>query len=76
MSTDPDLEAALAAAGLAGAAPGTTVPGPLVIAGPDDLPESVPAADYGTSRATPMAGGTQAGDPRERDAVVARAAIG
>ena len=38
MSTDPDLEAALAAAGLAGAAPGTTVPGPLVIAGPDDLP--------------------------------------
>lgn len=33
MSADPDLEAALA-----GAAPGTTVPGPLVIAGPDDLP--------------------------------------
>ena len=40
MSTDPDLEAALAAAGLAGAAPGTTVPGPLVIAGPDDLPDA------------------------------------
>ena len=38
MSTDPDLEAALAAAGLGGAAPGTAVPGPLVIAGPDDLP--------------------------------------
>ena len=40
MSTDPDLEAALAAAGLAGAAPGTTVSGPLVIAGPDDLPDA------------------------------------
>ena len=40
MSTDPDLEAALAAAGLAGAAPGATVPGPLVIAGPDDLPDA------------------------------------
>ena len=38
--SDPDLEAALAAAGLAGAAPGTTVPGPLVIAGPDDLPDA------------------------------------
>ena len=40
MSTDPDLEAALAAAGLAGAAPGSMVPGPLVIAGPDDLPDA------------------------------------
>ena len=40
MSTDPALEAALAAAGLAGAAPGTTVPGSLVIAGPDDLPNA------------------------------------
>jgi len=40
VSTDPDLEAALAAAGLAGAAPGATVPGPLVIAGPDDLPDA------------------------------------
>ena len=40
MSTDPDLEAALAAAGLGGAAPGTAVPGPLVIAGPDDLPDA------------------------------------
>jgi hypothetical protein len=38
--SDPDLEAALAATGLAGAAPGTTVPGPLVIAGPDDLPDA------------------------------------
>ncbi len=38
--SDPALEAALAAAGLAGAAPGTTVPGPLVIAGPDDLPDA------------------------------------
>ena len=38
MSTDPALEAALAAAGLAGAAPGATVPGSLVVAGPDDLP--------------------------------------
>ncbi len=35
MSTDPDLEAALAAAGLGGGAPG-----PLVIAGPDDLPDA------------------------------------
>jgi Cobalamin-independent synthase, Catalytic domain len=40
VSTDPALEAALAAAGLAGAAPGATVPGPLVIAGPDDLPDA------------------------------------
>jgi hypothetical protein len=39
VSTDPDLEAALAAAGLAGATPGTTVPA-LVIAGPDDLPDA------------------------------------
>ena len=40
MSTDPDLDAALAAAGLADAAPGAAVPGPLVIAGPDDLPDA------------------------------------
>ena len=40
MTTDPDLEAALAAAGLAGATPGTTVPGSLVVAGPDDLPDA------------------------------------
>jgi Cobalamin-independent synthase, Catalytic domain len=40
VSTDPDLEAALAAAGLAGAAPGSTAPGSLVIAGPDDLPDA------------------------------------
>jgi hypothetical protein len=37
VSTDPDLEAALAAAGLAGTTPGS---GPLVIAGPDDLPDA------------------------------------
>ena len=40
MSTEPDLEAALAAAGLADATPGETVPGSLVIAGPDDLPDA------------------------------------
>ena len=40
MSTDPDLEAALAAAGLAGVTPGTTAGGPLVIPGADDLPET------------------------------------
>jgi hypothetical protein len=40
VTTDPDLEAALAAAGLSGATPGSTLPGPLVIAGPDDLPDA------------------------------------
>jgi hypothetical protein len=40
VSTDPDLDAALAAAGLAGATPGATVPGSLVIAGPEDLPDT------------------------------------
>ena len=40
MSTDPALEAALAAAGLAGATPGAPA-SPLVVAGPDDLPEAV-----------------------------------
>ena len=40
VSTEPDLEAALAAAGLADATPGETVPGSLVIAGPDDLPDA------------------------------------
>jgi Cobalamin-independent synthase, Catalytic domain len=39
VSTDPALEAALAAAGLAGTAPGAPA-GPLVVAGPDDLPEA------------------------------------
>jgi Cobalamin-independent synthase, Catalytic domain len=39
VSTDPALEAALAAAGLAGAAPGAPA-GPLVVAGPDDLPDA------------------------------------
>ena len=39
MSTDPALEAALAAAGLAGAAPGAPA-SPLVVAGPDDLPDA------------------------------------
>jgi Cobalamin-independent synthase, Catalytic domain len=37
MSTDPALEAALAAAGLAGATPGAPA---LVVAGPDDLPDA------------------------------------
>jgi hypothetical protein len=40
VSTDPALEAALAAAGLAGAPPGAAVPGPLVVAGPDDPPDA------------------------------------
>jgi len=40
VSSDPDLEAALAAAGLAGTTPGATAPGPLVIAGPGDLPDA------------------------------------
>jgi len=39
VSTDPALEAALAAAGLAGTAPGAPAR-PLVVAGPDDLPET------------------------------------
>ena len=42
MTTDPGLEAALAAAGLNGAAPGVTVPGPLVVAGPDEMPDAAP----------------------------------
>src|SRR5918997_1469063 len=39
-AADP-LEAALAAAGLSGARPGATVPGPLVV-GPDDAPDTTP----------------------------------
>ena len=39
MSTDPALEAALAAAGLAGARPGDER-SPLVVAGPEDLPDA------------------------------------
>jgi Cobalamin-independent synthase, Catalytic domain len=40
VSTDPDLDSALAAAGLAGVTPGATAGGPLVVPGADHLSEA------------------------------------
>ncbi len=71
MSTDPALEAALAAAGLAGAPPGATVPDPLVVAGPDDLPDapSPEPARWAPGAATGV-GSLPGTDPAEAAAAV------
>jgi Cobalamin-independent synthase, Catalytic domain len=71
VTTDPDLEAALAAAGLAGATPGATVPGPLVVAGPDDLPDArLPEPERWARGAATGVGSLPGTDPAEAAATV------
>jgi Cobalamin-independent synthase, Catalytic domain len=70
VSTDPDLEAALAAAGLAGATPGAPA-GPLVVAGPDDLPDApTPEPVRWTPGAATGVGSLPGTDPGEAAATV------
>jgi hypothetical protein len=70
VSTDPALEAALAAAGLAGASPGATVAGPLVVAGPDDLPDAPVEPVRWTPGAATGVGSLPGTDPVEAAATV------
>ena len=75
MSTDPGLEAALAAAGLGGAVPGATVPGLVVAssstAGPDDLPgEPAPEPARWAPGAATGVGSLPGTDPAEAAATV------
>lgn len=77
MSTDPGLEAALAAAGLGPAAPGAAVPGPLAPphvagAGPEDLPGAAPGPARWAPGAATGVGSLPGTDPAE----AAAAAVG
>ncbi len=69
MTTDPALEAALAAAGLAGATPGAPAPGPLVVSEPDDLPDAPRPARWAPGAATGV-GSLPGVDPGEAAATV------
>ena len=52
MSTDPALEAALAAAGLSGVTPGAPAPGPLVVPGPEEPAATPEPARWAPGAAT------------------------
>jgi hypothetical protein len=70
VSTDPALEAALAAAGLGGVAPGAPAP-PLVVAGHDDLPDTtVPEPARWARGAATGVGSLPGTDPVEAAATV------
>lgn len=69
MSTDPALDAALAAAGLSGVAPGATVPGPLVVPDPAQSPAAPEPARWTPGAATGV-GSLPGTDPAEAAATV------
>lgn len=71
MSTDDPLAAALAAAGLAGARPGETLPGPPVQPPAEELDEPAPPPARWPDGAATGVGSMPGTDPREAAAVVA-----